>query len=56
MDVIQKGLSGVRYLVGTQLISRVLTFILNVLTTRILAPEIVGVYFTYYYFVHLFIY
>jgi O-antigen/teichoic acid export membrane protein len=43
MDVIQKGVSGVRYLVGTQLLSRVFTFILNVLTTRLLAPEIIGV-------------
>lgn len=43
MSVIQKGLSGFRYLVGTQLLSRVFTFILNVLTTRLLAPEIIGI-------------
>lgn len=43
MNVIQKGLFGVRHLVGTQLLSRVFTFILNVLTTRLLAPEVIGI-------------
>eukprot|EP01105_Mastigella_eilhardi_P014161 TRINITY_DN3221_c0_g1_i4.p1 TRINITY_DN3221_c0_g1~~TRINITY_DN3221_c0_g1_i4.p1 ORF type:complete len:534 (+),score=130.98 TRINITY_DN3221_c0_g1_i4:16-1617(+) len=43
-DIVQRAVAGVKYLVGLQLVSRVLTFVLNVLIVRHVDKEVFGAY------------
>jgi oligosaccharide translocation protein RFT1 len=42
-SLLEKGVTGVKYLIGLQFVTRSLTFFLNVLVTRKLDPSIIGI-------------
>ncbi|KAJ1920550.1 Oligosaccharide translocation protein rft1 [Mycoemilia scoparia] len=42
-DLVSKGISGIRYLVGLQLFSRLITFVMNQLVLRSISPSTLGI-------------